>query len=333
MEKGWNGLPYKSISEHYQEKFNTKVYKIPVAIVDDCPNRMGLKGMETCAFCDVWGSAARSEAFSLSLKTQIEKYKLHIQKKFKAKKFLVYFQAYTNTFAKISDLEKNFNLALETEDVVGFVIGTRPDCISPAVLKLWEKYNQSSSVFVELGVQSFFNEDLLFMKRGHSAESSLEAIKKISDNTSVDLGIHLIFGNPNETLEQIDKTALIVNSLPVSNVKLHHLHVLKNTTLEKIYNLGEFSPISLEAYSEKVARFLTNLRPGISLHRLSAFASRWEELVAPSWTADKMGTHQAIIDFLRNNSYYQSKNYEPKNIEEKKLQAILRQKSCPSVVF
>lgn len=330
MEKGWNGLPYKSIAEHYQEKFKAKVYKIPVAVVDDCPNRMGLKGMETCAFCDVWGSAARSEAFDMELKQQIEKYKTHIQKKFKAQKFLVYFQAYTNTFTKVTELERNFNIALESPDVVGFVLGTRPDCLSPAVLKLWEKFNQHSSVFVELGVQSFFNDDLEFMKRGHSAEASLEAIKKITDNTSVDLGIHLIFGNPNETNERIIKTTEIVNSLPITNVKLHNLHVLKNTTLEKIYNLGEFAPVSLETYSERVAHFLQNIRPDIALHRLSAFASRWDELIAPAWTADKMGTHQYIIDFLRAKSCFQSQNYLTSDINEKILQDALKLKSSRS---
>lgn len=330
MEKGWNGLPYKSISEHYQEKFKAKVYKIPVAVVDDCPNRMGLKGMETCAFCDVWGSAARSEAFDMELKQQIEKYKAHIQKKFKAQKFLVYFQAYTNTFTKVTELERNFNIALESPDVVGFVLGTRPDCLSPAVLKLWEKFNQQSSVFVELGVQSFFNDDLEFMKRGHSAEASLEAIKKITDNTSVDLGIHLIFGNPNETNERIIRTAEIVNSLPITNVKLHNLHVLKNTTLEKIYNLGEFAPVSLETYSERVSHFLQNIRPDIALHRLSAFASRWDELIAPAWTADKMGTHQYIIDFLRAKSCFQSQKYQTSDINEKTLQDSLKLKSSRS---
>ncbi|MCK6599806.1 MAG: TIGR01212 family radical SAM protein, partial [Bdellovibrionaceae bacterium] len=296
MEKGWKGLPYKTIAQHYDQIFGTKVYKIPVAVVDDCPNRMGLKGMETCAFCDVWGSAARSEAFSLELPVQIQKYKTHIQKKFKAKKFLVYFQAYTNTFTKVSELEKNFNLALETEDVVGFVIGTRPDCLSPAVLKLWEKFNQQAKVFVELGVQSFFNDDLIFMKRGHSSEASLEAIKKINDNTSVDLGIHLIFGNPNENIERIKKTAHIVNSLPITNVKLHNLHILKNTHLEKIFLKNEFSPIDLPLYCDYVGAFLSELSPKFALHRLSAFASRWDELIAPAWTADKIGTHQKIID-------------------------------------
>src|SRR3954462_6205817 len=98
MEKGWLGLPYRPISEFYQKRFGGKVYKIPVSVVDDCPNRRGLKGMQTCVFCDVWGSAARSESMTMGLREQIQKYQVEIGEKYKAQQFLVYFQAYTNTF-------------------------------------------------------------------------------------------------------------------------------------------------------------------------------------------------------------------------------------------
>jgi len=139
MEKDWNGLPYRSISQYYQTKFGEKVYKIPVAVVDNCPNRMGLKGMKTCSFCDVWGSAAKSEHMQDPLETQIEKYHALLIKKYNVKKFLVYFQAYTNTFTKISALRASFENSLKFPFVGGFVVGTRPDCISPAVLDLWQE--------------------------------------------------------------------------------------------------------------------------------------------------------------------------------------------------
>lgn len=317
MEKGWNGLPYYSISDRYKSVFGAKVYKIPVAVVDDCPNRLGLKGMQTCSFCDVWGSAARSEAFDLPLVEQIHKYRDHIRNKFKAEKFLVYFQAYTNSFAKINDLEKNFKDALSCgDDIAGFVIGTRPDCLSMSLFKLWQNYHEQKYVSVELGIQSFYEDDLEFFRRGHKASESLHAIKRIKELTSVDLGIHLIFGSPYETDERIKQSALICNDLPITNVKLHNLHVLKNTALEVIYNKGEFSPISLEQYAHRVQIFLENLRPDIAIHRLSAFSSRFDELIAPAWTNNKMGTHQAIIDHLRRESSYQSRFYQPKTESE-----------------
>ncbi|MFN8847488.1 MAG: TIGR01212 family radical SAM protein, partial [Bdellovibrionales bacterium] len=171
------GLPFNPISQHYKALFGQKVYKVPVAVAESCPNREGLKGMETCLFCDVWGSAARSEAFDLELKEQIYKYKSHIQNKFKAQQFLVYFQAYTNTFLKLQSLRQNFETALSVEDIVGFIVGTRPDCLSHAVLELWNEYQQKTFVGVELGVQSFFNDSLEFMKRGHSREQSLKALE------------------------------------------------------------------------------------------------------------------------------------------------------------
>ncbi len=305
MEKGWTGLPYHSISEHYKRIFGEKVYKLPVTVVDDCPNRMGLKGMKTCSFCDVWGSAARTDSFEMDLRTQIEKYQKDIGQKYNSRQFLVYFQAYTNTFTKVPQLRSNFDTALSFPFVKGFVLGTRPDCLSKSVLDLWQEYYEKSFVGVELGVQSFFDQHLDFMRRGHSAEDSLKAIQKISESTAVDLGIHLIFGSPGETDQQIIETARICNDLPITNIKLHNLHVLKNTELERLYHENQFQPIERRQYTDKVMLFLSHLHPRFAIHRLAAFASRWEELIAPSWTSDKMGTHQYIIDELRHNKIYQ----------------------------
>jgi hypothetical protein len=307
MEKGWLGLPYRPISEFYVERFGGKVYKIPVSVVDDCPNRRGLKGMQTCVFCDVWGSAAKSESATMGLRDQIEKYQAAIAKKYKAQNFLVYFQAYTNTFTKLDALRINFETALSYPLVRGLVVGTRPDCLSKGVLDLWNEYHAKSFVAVELGVQSFDNAQLEFMRRGHSREQSLKAIEKISRETQVDLGIHLMFGQPSETDEQIIETARICNELPITNIKLHNLHVLKETPLEQMFYRGEFTPIERDPYAERVQLFLEHLSPRIYVHRLAAFASRWEELVAPKWTSDKMGTHQFMIDFLRGRGSYQGK--------------------------
>lgn len=319
MERGWHGLPYRPISEFYQEKFGSKVYKIPVSVVDDCPNRRGLKGMQTCVFCDVWGSAAQSESLSMELHAQITKYHAAISKKYNAKKFLVYFQAYTNTFAKLNSLKSNFETALGYDFVKGLVIGTRPDCLSEGVLALWSEYHQKSFVAVELGVQSFYDDQLAFMRRGHTREQSLQAIDKISKSAGVDLGIHLMFGQPFETDQQIIETAKICNDLPISNVKLHNLHVLKETPLEKIFLEGQFKPIERTPYAERVQLFLEHLSPRIYIQRLAAFASRWDELVAPKWTSDKMGTHQYLIDFLRERRSFQGKSLETDKFSDLEL--------------
>lgn len=276
--------------------------------------------MQTCVFCDVWGSAANSETVSMGLKEQIEKYHQLIAKKYKARQFLIYFQAYTNTFTKLDALKINFEMALSYDFVKGIVVGTRPDCLSPAVMNLWQETHEKSFVAVELGVQSFFDDQLQFMRRGHTAQQSLDAITKITKNTSVDLGIHLMFGQPFETDEQIIETAKICNDLPISNVKLHNLHVLTKTPLEEIYRRGDFAPIEREAYAARVQLFIEHLNPRIFVQRLAAFASRWEELVAPRWTSDKMGTHQYMIDFLRARESYQGRQVSGLSAEESSLQ-------------
>ncbi len=309
MTEFWKNNPYYPVSSQYQSIFGEKVYKVPVTTVDDCPNRQGLKGMETCVFCDVWGSAAKAESLDLELQEQIIKYKAHIGQRFGAKKFLVYFQAYTNSFEKVSTLRTQFETAYDFKDVVGLVIGTRPDCLSPKVLELWEEFHQRRHVFVELGVQSFSNRDLEFLKRGHTAEQSIKAVHRIHKNTNVDIGIHLMFGNPGETDQEIIESAKICSGLPITNVKIHNLHVLKNTPLEKTYFEKKFTPIELGQYAHRVQIFLEQLRPDISVHRLAAFASRWDELVAPKWTKDKMKTHQFIVDFMKSNKSQQGLLY------------------------
>jgi hypothetical protein len=185
-------------------------------------------------------------------------------------------------------------------------------------------------VAVELGVKSFFDDQLLFMKRGHTRAQSLEAILKIRENTQVDLGIHLMFGLPGETDEQIIETAQICSDLPIQNVKLHNLHVLTNTPLEKLYHQGEFQPIERELYAHRVALFLDHLAPHIYVHRLAAFASRWDELVAPIWARDKMGTHQFIVDTMRNQQSYQSQKHFCTSPQETILQEELRIKAQPT---
>ena len=329
MENNWAGLPYYPISQFYSHRFGGKVYKIPVSVVDNCPNRMGLKGMETCVFCDVWGSAAKSESFSMSLPEQITKYHAAIKEKYKAQHFLVYFQAYTNTFSKVNTLRENFTQAMSYDFVKGIVVGTRPDCLSPAVFQLWNDFSEKGFVAVELGVQSFFDDQLTFLKRGHTRAQTLTAIHRIAQNTKVDLGIHLMFGNPGETDEHIIETAELINHLPITNVKLHNLHVLKHTPLEDIYHRGEFTPINRDDYARRVKIFLQHLSPRVAIHRLAALSSRWDELIAPSWTRDKMGTHQFIVDTIRADGSYQSQKYQAQNDEESLLSQKLKAQSEP----
>ena len=299
-------IPYSPISDYYKNLFGGKAYKIPVSIADTCPNRMGLKGMKTCIFCDEWGSAAKSFTSDQSLAEQIIPTRDHLIKKYKAQYFLVYFQAYTSSFLRFDRIQSLMTEATSFENVKGCVVGTRPDCLSRALLQFWKEFSEKNFLSVELGVQSFNNKTLKFYERGHTAEDSMAAIKKIHQEVPrADLGIHLIFGAPEESLDDIKLAAEIVNTLPINHVKLHHLHVLAGTGLETLYKKGEFMPIEFDAYCEKVALFLSYLSPSIYVDRLAAFSPRWEELVAPSWTSNKMKVHQGIIDFMHSQSVRQ----------------------------
>ncbi|MFK8137719.1 MAG: TIGR01212 family radical SAM protein [Bdellovibrionales bacterium] len=302
---------YSPISKYYKSLFGEKTFKIPVSIVDTCPNRMGLKGMETCIFCDEWGSAAFEDSFEKDLKTQIEEYKERLGKRYKANNFVVYFQAYTNSLAGIDKLRSYYELALSYPDINGIVVGTRPDCISPALLKLWKEFSERTYFSVELGIQSYFESQVKWLKRGHPANQSISAIHRIhKECPKIDIGVHFIFGIPGETKEHIVESAKITNSLPIQNVKLHNLHVLKNTGLEDLYHKGEFIPDELEDYAEKCSWFLDYLSKDIFVHRLGALSSRWDELIAPEWTKFKMSSYQKILDHIYELDSFQGKQFQ-----------------------
>jgi radical SAM protein (TIGR01212 family) len=289
---------YFPISEYYKEKFGEKVYKVSVTTASTCPNRLGLGGMQTCVFCDEWGSAAYHQQAGLELSLQIAKHKEAIRKRYKANKFLVYFQAYTTTFGRLSELKRQVESALSFEDVIGVVIGTRPDCLPKGVISFIRDLSSKTYVSVELGVQTLNDQQLEFLRRGHKQQSTDAALDRLKQLPSVDVGVHLIFGLPGETFGQLKLTAEYLNQMNVSSVKLHNLHVLKNTELEQLYHEKKFEPISLEEYSTKVGYFLSYLSQNISVHRLHAVSPRWDELVAPAWTKEKMRPTQHIIDSM-----------------------------------
>lgn len=301
----FQGRRYFPISQYFRARFGERVAKISVSIAETCPNRSPNSSMEACIFCDDWGSAAYHLEKDRELLDQIRHNKKLVNRRLKCKQFLVYFQSYTNTLDKINILEQRFETALSEDYISGLVVGTRPDCLPDRIYPLLNKISQRCYVLVEIGAQSFFNDQLTFLKRGHSAEKNIEAILKLHEKTSVDIGVHLIFGMPSDTPERLIETARIINQLPISNVKLHNLHVLSNTTLADMYHKNEFIPDELDVYADKVILFLRHLSPNIAVQRLAAIASRWEELIAPKWTGEKMKPLDFIENRMRDAGYFQ----------------------------
>ncbi len=216
----WEGKRYYPISQFYKQRFGEKVYKVSVSIAETCPNRQPNSRMPLYIFCDEWGSAAYHLEQDKSLQDQIIINRDKIAKRYRAKSFLVYFQSYTNTFDGVSELEQRFDIALALDNINGVVLGTRPDCLPKRILPLLKQTHDTHYVMVELGLQSFFDHHLDFLQRGY------EAIEKLHQHTGVDIGIHLMFGLPGETDQELIETAQILNELPVNNVKLNNLHVL-----------------------------------------------------------------------------------------------------------
>lgn len=332
----WDGKPYHPISLDYKTRFGGKVVKVPVSIAESCPNRDGLKGMQTCIFCDEHGSFAYADSQKDDLKSQIELHRSKVSERFNAAKFLVYFQAYTTTFTALGRLKSGFDLALSYPDTVGLVVGTRPDCLSEAVIRTWKEYSEKTFVGIELGVQSFDDGQLEWMRRGHTGAQAIKGIERIyreagatvrdhagaavdsktvGSTGGVDLGIHLMFGWPTENDKQIIETARLCNDLPISNVKLHNLHVLAKTPLADMYHAGEFAPIDLETYAHRVGLFLDHLDPRIAVHRLAALSNRWDELIAPEWVRHKMRSFQGMIDRINAAGAYQGRHYDGEVIE------------------
>ena len=301
---------YLPISQYYREKFGFRVQKVSVSIAKTCPNREGLAGMKTCIFCDEWGSAPAFVQADWTMLEQLKYHRERIRKRYKANKFLVYFQSYTNTFGRLSDLKKRCDEALQQKDIIGIVIGTRPDCLPKGALKFFGELASQTYLSIELGIQTFNDQQLSFLRRGHDREASIQALKQLREIQNLNICTHLIFGIPGESDQQLVEAANLLNELSVDGVKLHNLHVLKNTPLAEEYNAGNFSPIELPDYARRVVLFLENLDQRISIHRLSAVAPRWDELIAPEWNKEKMRPVQYIENLLAKRETWQGRMLE-----------------------
>lgn len=304
-------LRHHPISADYRRLFGCKVYKVAVAVARTCPNRAGLNGMRVCTFCDPWGSAAHEEGAGLTLTGQIRINAERIRARYKAEKFIVYFQAYTNTFQPLARLERQLHEALAVPDVVGVALGTRPDCLPGPMIELLAGLAERTHVSVELGLQTLDDGQLAFLARGHDSACSLEALERLKRHPRLNLCAHLMFGLPGETEAQLRDTARTLSRLGVHGVKLHNLHVLRNTPLEALYREGRFTPVTLEAYARKVRVFLEYLDPAVAVHRLAAVASRWDEVVAPPWARGKLRPAQAVLDELERAGSRQGLHAQP----------------------
>ncbi len=255
-----------------------------------------------CIFCDDGGSFSKAHSNLLSIEDQI-KVGIETMKtsRFKAEKFMSYFQAFSNTYKPVGELEKIYNSALSNEDIVGISIGTRPDCVDNEKLSLISSYKDDYYTWIEYGLQSIHDKTLKRINRGHDYDCFLRAYEKTKEK-GINVCVHVIFGMW-ETRDEILQTANELARLGVDGVKVHMLCALKNTVLEKMYNAGELSFMSEDEYVELVCDFLEVLPPKTTVHRLAGNGSI-RTLVAPRWLGAKFDCLNKIDrKFLERNTW------------------------------
>lgn len=301
MEFNGTDKRYNQFSAYLKNKFGAKVYKITIDAGFSCPNRDGHISTGGCIFCDEGGSFSQAHSNRLSVEEQVIVGAETLSKRFKAQKFMSYFQAYSNTYKPVNELEKIYSSSLCHKDVVGLSIGTRPDCIDEEKLKLIASYKDDYYTWIEYGLQSVHDKTLKRINRGHDYDTFLRAYEKTKEYR-INVCVHVIFGLW-ETHDEIMQTAQTLAKLGIDGVKIHMLVALEGTKLAQIYNQGEITFMSEEEYINTVCDFLEYLPQTTTIHRLAGNGLK-KELIAPRWIGKKLDClNQIDREFLRRNSY------------------------------
>ena len=301
------GKLYNQFSAHLKQKFGVKVYKITLDAGFSCPNRDGTISTGGCIFCDEGGSFSQAHSNLLSIEEQVEAGIKNLSERFKAEKFMSYFQAYSNTYKQVKELERIYNSALNNEKIVGLSIGTRPDCVDDEKLDLIAGYKDDYYTWIEYGLQSIHDKTLRRINRGHDFDCFKRAYDKTKER-GINVCVHVIFGLW-ETHEEIMETARKLAELKVDGVKIHMLCALENTKLAKIYEEKAIDFMSEEEYIKTVCDFLEYLPPETTIHRLAGNGLK-KNLIAPLWLGKKMDRLNRIDRELLNRKSYQGIKYK-----------------------
>lgn len=282
--------PYYSLSQYLKELYGEKIYKIALNGGMTCPNRDGTKGSRGCLFCSAGGSGDFAENGTTT--DAIESAKKRLSGKQTGDKYIAYFQAYTNTYAPAGYLRDLFYPVIKRDDIVGLSIGTRPDCLPDDVLLLIKELNQIKPVWIELGLQTIHEKTTELIRRGYSLSCFEQAVKKLR-KCGIEVIVHLIFGLPGESKEDMMESVRFLNTQDIQGVKFQLLHVLEGTDLAELYRKGEFQTLSMEAYIDILMDAVAGLSPDIVIHRMTGDGPK-NLLIAPKWSEDKKRVLNAI---------------------------------------
>lgn len=285
-------MNYRTLNQHYQEKFGCKVYKLSLDGGFTCPNRDGTIAVGGCIFCSAYGGGEFAESCTDSVAEQLERAKKRVQSKNKGGKFIAYFQSFTGTYAPVERLERLYRAAIAPEDIVGLAIGTRPDCLPDDAIALLCTINRIKPVTVELGLQTVHPDTIRYIRRGYDNAVYFDAVRRLKA-AGIEVVTHIILGLPGETPEMAVETTLQAVAAGTDGVKFHLLHVLRGTDLEKDYIAGKFHCLSLPEYAEILKNCLSVLPPHVVVHRITGDGAK-RDLIAPLWSADK----KRVLNYL-----------------------------------
>ena len=296
---------YYQFSEYLKTKFGKKVYKITLDAGFNCPNRDGTISSGGCIFCDDGGSFSRAHSNVLSVEQQVLTGIETLSTRFKAQKFMSYFQAYSNTYKPVDELKKIYDSALCHDDIVGLSIGTRPDCVDERKLDLIASYTDKYETWIEYGLQSVHDKTLEFINRGHSYETFLNAYNQTKER-GINVGVHVILGLPNETREDMLNTIKSIAKLGVDGVKFHCLCVFPNTKLYDMYQNNEITLLEEDDYIKLACDSLEILPERTTIHRLGGNGLQAIK-VAPHWLNKKFEILNKIDAELEKRNSWQGK--------------------------
>ncbi len=298
---------YRDYNAHLREIFGQRVQKIAVDAGLTCPNRDGLLSTGGCIYCNEKGSGTQAFNRGLSIKEQIEAGKIGAIKKYKAKKFLAYFQSFSNTYTSCAHMKFLYDQAVSCDGVVGLAIGTRPDCVDDEKLTLIQSYAADYLVWLEYGLQSAHDITLSRINRGHSYKDFENAIA-LTFGRGIYVCAHVILGLPGENRAMMMETADIIAQSGIHGIKLHLLYVVRGTALDDLYLAGHYQCLSQEEYVDMVCEFIERLPGNMVIQRITG-DPHIEELRAPEWAGRYRETFNLIQQALEEKKSFQGKKF------------------------
>lgn len=302
---------YNDYGAWMRRQFPFRVQKISIDAGFSCPNRDGHISHGGCTFCDNRTFNPSYCQPSKSITEQITEGKEFFRHKYPNMKYLAYFQAFSNTYATLDTLQRRYEEALSAEDVVGIVIGTRPDCVSDEILNYLESLNQQTFMIVEYGIESVSDDTLRRVNRGHNFECSRRAITE-THNRGILTGAHIILGLPGESAEDNVRQADIVSALPIDILKLHQLQIIRGTQLAAEYERQPFNLYTADEYIDLCRRYIERLRPDMVLERFVSQSPK-ELLVAPKWGLKNYEFANRFVNYMKRMDSWQGKYAEPQD--------------------